>query len=322
MKTKERNIIDVRRLNPREKHPEIFRMFDLLETNEELVILNDHDPKPLYYQLIWERGECFQWAYLENGPERWMVSIVKGKQLETDTVGEIVSADYRKAEVFKKYGIDFCCGGKKTLRDACQERGVNVDMLKGELSRVKDRTDLTLHTFSDWNAEFLADYILNVHHTYTKRVLPELKSYAYKVSAVHSEFHPELTTIRERIDALNDELLHHMMKEENILFPYIKELASSSAPAGKPHFGTVKNPIAVMEQEHDDAGMILKEIRGLSNNYSLPPEACASYTLLYKLLMEFESDLHLHIHLENNVLFPKAKELEKLREKSKQISEL
>jgi regulator of cell morphogenesis and NO signaling len=296
-------------LEPKLKHPTIFRMFDELQPGEALTISNDHDPKPLYYQLLNERPQHFTWEYLMQGPDRWVVTIVKGDSRDNETVGEIVAGDWRKAEVFRKFGIDFCCGGKKTLTQVCQEKKVDASRILAELQRVSSESGQRALPFNDWALGFLAEYIVNTHHAYVRQALPEIRAYSRKVAMVHGEFHPELREISELVEALNEELMQHMDKEENILFPYIKQLSSKSNEPS--HLGSVANPIAVMEHEHDDAGRLLERIRSLSNNYQLPPEACASYTMVYRMLEEFESDLHTHIHLENNILFPKALLLEK-----------
>jgi regulator of cell morphogenesis and NO signaling len=308
------NILDVTSLPPKDKHPTIFRRFDALEEGETLTIANDHDPKPLYYQMIGERGPVFNWEYLEAGPEWWRVNITKKKQEEsTTTVGQLAASDLRKAEVFKKYGIDFCCGGKKTLVQACQDKGLDYVNLEKELRDLEFTRGPRASSYNQWPLDFLADYIVNTHHVYVESALPELRGYAAKVAEVHGKEHPELLRVQELVEEINAELTQHMMKEERVLFPYVKILADAKKKNIRPNesqFGSVKNPIQVMEMEHESAGQILHEIRELTNNYKLPAEACTSYTLLYKLIEEFEDDLHVHIHLENNILFPKAAELE------------
>jgi regulator of cell morphogenesis and NO signaling len=153
---------------------------------------------------------------------------------------------------------------------------------------------------------------VNTHHSYVKKYLPEIRGYAAKVAKVHGGAHPELATIQTLVETLNAELLGHLHKEEAILFPFIKRLVKvePGQNAFSP-FGTIQNPISVMELEHETAGGILEKIRALTNNYTLPADACASYSLLYRMLDEFENDLHTHVHLENNILFPKALALEK-----------
>jgi regulator of cell morphogenesis and NO signaling len=168
--------------------------------------------------------------------------------------------------------------------------------------------------YNDWSLSFLADYIVNTHHSYVSKSLPELRTYATKVAKVHGAHHPELIPVRQLVEDINEELTGHMVKEENILFPFIKQLEAAKSNGKKVEpsgFGTVENPINMMEHEHEAVGKNLEKIRVLTNNYALPEDACASYKLLFKMLEEFESDLFIHIHLENNILFPKALKLEK-----------
>ncbi len=310
------NILNVTLIEPKLKHPTIFARFDELKAGESLTIHNDHDPKPLYYQLLGERGNIFVWEYLEQGPSLWRVKMTRRLAGESDeTLGEIAAKDLRKAQVFKKYGLDFCCGGKKTVKEACAEKGIDVTKVEQELQTAdKNITSARPLPYNDWNLDFLADYIVNTHHSYVKKNIPDLNAYATKVARVHGGSHPELLEIARLSEEICDELSSHMVKEENVLFPYIKKLVASKnsgAAMNVDSFQTVKTPIDVMEHEHEAVGKNLEEIRRLSNDYALPVDACASYFFLYKLLEEFENDLHLHVHLENNILFPKAIELEK-----------
>ena len=309
------NILNVTLLEPRQKHPTIFVRFDELIEGECLTIHNDHDPKPLYYQLLGERGNIFIWEYQEQGPEWWIVKITKRITGDNEeTMGQIATKDLRKAQVFKKYGLDFCCGGKKTVKEACAEKGLDVTKVEQELQAADKMPASRPIPYSDWNLDFLADYIVNTHHSYIRNTLPDILTYAEKVKNVHGSQHPELVRINELVKDINAELTSHMVKEEKILFTYIKALVTAEKNAGALHaaqFGTVQNPINMMEMEHEMVGKNVEEIRALSQNYLLPADGCTSYSLLYKLLEEFEEDLHLHIHLENNILFPKALEMEK-----------
>ncbi len=309
------NILNVTLLEPRQKHPTIFVRFDELAEGESLTIHNDHDPKPLYYQLLGERGNIFTWEYQEQGPEWWIVSITKRITGENEeTLGQIATKDLRKAQVFKKYGLDFCCGGKKTVKEACAEKGLDVTKVEQELKAADKMPTSRPIPYNDWSPDFLADYIVNTHHSYVIKTLPDLLTYADKVKNVHGMQHPELVRINQLVQDINAELTTHMIKEEKVLFPYIKSLVAAqknTQPLQAAHFGTVQNPINMMELEHEMVGKNLEDIRKLTQNYTLPAEACASYSLLYKMLDEFEEDLHLHIHLENNILFPKALEIEK-----------
>lgn len=315
MQTTQENILNVTALEPRQKHPTIFARFDKLNEGESLTIHNDHDPKPLYYQLLGERGNIFTWEYLEQGPEWWKVRIRKNIENEgEETLGEIAAKDLRKAQIFKKYGLDFCCGGRKTVKQACADKGLDVTKIEQELQQADKNFSTRPLPYNDWGLDFLEDYIVNTHHSYIHKSLPEIRGYAAKVARVHGSRHPELLLIYKLVEEINEELSAHLVKEESILFPYIKELVAASKANGSfrsSNFGAVQNPINMMELEHEMVGKNLEQIRTLSNNYALPEDACASYSLLYRMLDEFEDDLHTHIHLENNILFPKAIELEK-----------
>lgn len=320
MLTLEENILNVTLLEPKQKHPTIFVRFDELEESQSLTIHNDHDPKPLYYQLLGERGNIFIWDYLEQGPESWKVKITKRVTGENEeTLGQIAAKDLRKAEIFKKYGLDFCCRGKKTVREACAEKGLDVTKVQQELQdadRNSTPRNSTLRPlpYGDWSLDFLADFIVNTHHSFVKKSLPDLRTYSAKVASVHGNHHPELLRIHQLVEDVNAEMSSHMVKEETVLFPYIKEILSATdkkQPLQASHFGTVQAPINMMEMEHDMVGRNMEEMRTISKDYFLPEDACASYSLLFKKLIEFEDDLFTHIHLENNILFPKALDLEK-----------
>lgn len=238
---------------------------------------------------------------------------VKVNYLE-ETLGNIAAKDLQKAQVFKKFGLDFCCGGKKTVSEACKDKGINPDVVVEELQNTNKQSFGPPLNYKEWEPGFLADYIVNIHHGYVKKNLPDLVMYANKVMKVHGKEHPELIEINDLVKEINKELSAHMEKEEKILFPYIKDLVAFSyklKPQSTPQFATVQNPITMMESEHEMVGNHLAQIRAITNNYNLPAGACASYTFLYRLLEEFEEDLHLHVHLENNILFPKALEIEK-----------
>lgn len=309
------SILDVTILEPRLKHPTIFEKFDSLNPGEDFIIHNDHDPKPLYYQLLAERGQTFVWEYVENGPEWWKVRIGKLAEGEKETtIGELVAKDYRKAQVFKKFGIDFCCGGKKTLSEVCNKKGIDIHRVEDELKNVDQQSLRTGDNYQNWELDFMCDYIINTHHNYVRESIPFLSEISQKVARVHGEHHPELVKVAEVFAGIAADLSMHLMKEENILFPYIKEMVlakKTGMPLPQAQFGQVANPITVMEQEHEGAGEDLSEIRELTNNYDVPADACTSYRILFKKLEEFEDDLHQHVHMENNILFPKAIELEK-----------
>jgi regulator of cell morphogenesis and NO signaling len=223
METLEENILNVTLLEPRQKHPTIFLRYDALKEGKSLTIHNDHDPKPLYYQLLGERGNTFIWEYLEEGPEWWKVRITKRIAGENDeTLGQIAAKDLRKAQIFKKHGIDFCCGGKKTVKQACAEKGLDVTLVEQELQQADKVSPTRPLPYNEWSLDFLADYIVNTHHTYVKKSLPELRGYAAKVAKVHGEHHPELLPIHELVEAVNAELTAHMIKKNAFCSPILK----------------------------------------------------------------------------------------------------
>lgn len=306
--------LDVTILDPRLKHPTIFEKFDQLGHEEAYIIHNDHDPLPLYYQLLGERGPNFTWDYLLNGPTYWEVKITKNSNdTKQPTIGEIVAKDYRKADVFKKYNLDFCCGGKKTVLQACIEKKVNFMDVDFDLNQIDKQNQLSNFDFDQWELDILIDYILETHHGYLNKSIPVLIDYTHKVSKVHGDTHPEVREIAQKFKEAAIELVDHMEKEESILFPYIKSLVNTKfniTSASNPVFGNINNPISMMEHEHEQVGNLLKSISTLSNNFNPPEGACTTFKISYLKLKEFETDLHQHIHLENNILFPKSIQLE------------
>lgn len=307
------NILKVYELEPRLKHATIFQRFAQVAEGNSLTIINDHDPKPLYYQMLGELGNVFIWEYLEQGPQWFQIKITRRRSGENEeTLGQIAAKDLRKAEVFKKYGLDFCCGGKKTVKEACVEKGIDPALVEQELNQADKNPVTRPLPYNEWTLDFLADYIVQTHHHYVRKALPDMVAYATKVASVHGGHHPELHDIRNLVLEVNTEMSSHMVKEEKVVFPYIKELVRNNGQASQAEdFGSIQSPINMMEEEHEVVGKALEEIRALSNNFTVPADGCASYQLLFKMLEEFESDLHIHVHLENNILFPKALEAEK-----------
>jgi len=308
------NIINVTLIEPKLKHPTIFKRFDELQGGESIIIHNDHDPKPVYYQLLGERGNVFTWEYLEEGPEWWKVKIRKRIAGENEeTIGELAAKDLRKVEIFKKYGLDFCCGGKKTVKEACAEKGLDVTKIEQELQQAAKAPASHPIPYDEWDLNFLSDYIVNTHHRYIRKNLPDITAYAEKVMRVHSDRHPELIGINNLVKELTSTLTTHIDEEEMILFPKIKTLVNTTKDAVTQKVSgseSLKSLVDSTETEHEVVGKELEEIRKLSNNFTLPDDACASYSLLFRMLDELENDTHLHIHLENNILFSKAVKLE------------
>jgi regulator of cell morphogenesis and NO signaling len=232
----------------------------------------------------------------------------------TKTVGEIVADSPSCAREFEAMGIDYCCGGKRTLSEACTQLNVSVEETLARLQ--KCAAQATTPEDKNWQALPLADLIAHItttHHAFVRSECPRINALADKVVGVHGKNHPELTQVKQIVTALNDELAVHLMKEEQILFPYVVRMEESvvaGEPAPPAMFGTVMNPIRMMMQEHDGAGDALRSLRLATGDYSLPEDACVSYRTLYQALKDFEKDLHQHIHLENNILFPRATAME------------
>ncbi len=233
--------------------------------------------------------------------------------LQERTVAEVVTENIKAAHVFKKHGIDFCCGGGISIKRACEKAKVDPAVLEAELVNLNNAPDRASN-YNSWKLDFLADHIVNVHHHYVEENSPLLLQYAKRVNHVHGAHYTELAEIETLVTQVVQAMAGHQRKEELILFPFIKKLVKAETEGGEvpsSHFGTVENPIHMMEDEHEEAGEIMRKISQLSNNYTPPQGACNTYRAFYAKLDEFEQDLHHHIHLENNILFPKALKLEK-----------
>lgn len=233
--------------------------------------------------------------------------------LSQRTLKEIVTEDFRTAAVFEQHALDFCCRGGNTVEAACREKGIDPAQVLKELLTLGTAGDRDAERTDHWQPDILAEHIVQRHHSYVRRMIPVLYAHTQKVASVHGTNHPETIRIAEAFAAVAQELQHHMMKEEQLLFPYITLMFQASlkgATIQRAPFGTVQNPIRMMEEEHRNAGDEMALIRALSNTYTPPEDACTTYRITFQELKEFEADLHRHIHLENNVLFPMALRLE------------
>lgn len=228
---------------------------------------------------------------------------MKKFDINVTTVGEIVALDYRAASVFKEAGIDFCCGGEKSIDEACREKAVDTLKLKEKLKELETSPDTSTHNFNEWELGFLCDYIINTHHKYVIRSLPEIVQYSKKISTVHGERHPELIEVADLFLQINHELLQHLKKEEEVLFPAIKEAVKRVYPGIK---NLIESEISRMSVEHEFAGGTMDKINEITKSYFVPADSCNTYQVTFKLLQQFEDDLHTHVHLENNILYPKA----------------
>ncbi len=232
---------------------------------------------------------------------------------ENSIIGELVAQDYRTASIFKTYGIDFCCQGNRTIKDACSTNKIDPHPVIDDLNRIFFSNKEQVVDYKSWPLDLLIDYIEKTHHRYVEEKTQEIIPYLNKICSVHGDHHPELHQINQHFNAAAGELAAHMKKEELILFPYVRKMVKvkqENLNLNAPHFGTIQTPIQMMMHEHTTEGERFRKIEELSNNYTPPPDACNTYRVTFALLKEFEQDLHLHIHLENNILFPKAIELE------------
>ncbi len=229
------------------------------------------------------------------------------------TIGEYVAQDFRTAAIFTKYKIDFCCKGDKTLDEVCQKKGLNAESIQEEIFSVLESKNDDGINFKSWPSDLLIDYILKTHHVYIEEKMPVLFAFLDKLCKVHGERHPELFEVNKLFKISGSELLNHLQKEEVILFPFIKTMEKAlieNTNIEQPHFGSVHNPIAMLRGDHETEGDLFAKISELTDNYTPPADACNTYKVTYAMLQEFEQDLHKHIHLENNILFPKAQKME------------
>ncbi len=234
-------------------------------------------------------------------------------QLISKTLSEIVNEQFQAASVFEKYHLDYCCKGKRSLQQACEEQDVPVINIVEDLENIYSQITNAID-FKNITLTELTDYIINTHHSYVKKEMPQIISYLQKVGSKHGNRHPEVYKIAELFAEISNEMTAHLQKEEKILFPRIRQIEQNGhqpIPLEVKTPGDLALPIINMENEHEGAGAKMNEIRILSNNYTPPEDACTTFKLLYASLQAFEIDLHHHVNLENSILFPKALMLEK-----------
>ena len=230
------------------------------------------------------------------------------------TIRDIVATDFRTAAVFQRFGLDFCCNGYRTIEQGCRDAGADEGTVLRELDAILSAPAGASPRFTEWEPPALVSYIVANHHGYVRKALPLLLEHTRKIADVHGERHSELLHIARLFERVADEMVDHMAKEERILFPFVVAMADAEAnhtALPRPPFGTVENPIRMMEHEHQFVGDAMAEIRLLTEAYTPPEDACATYRVCMQELEAFETDLHMHVHLENNVLFPKALDMER-----------
>jgi regulator of cell morphogenesis and NO signaling len=223
--------------------------------------------------------------------------------LETQTLAQIVTENFQAAPVFEKYGLDFCCKGKRPLVEACREKQIDVSSLLAELDGAL-KTPASRNDYNEMSPTELVEFIIRVHHTYIKFNAPQILQYLERVATKHGDRYPFMQEVYECFTRIKAEMDQHMAKEERILFPRIKAIDGSEV--GTEDLSALRSMIAVMEKEHDEAGSLTENIRVLTGNYAVPEGACTTFRLALASLQAFEEDLHQHVHLENNILFPKV----------------
>ncbi|UKB85699.1 iron-sulfur cluster repair di-iron protein [Chryseobacterium sp. MEBOG06] len=231
----------------------------------------------------------------------------------TDFIGDIVAEDFRAAAVFKRYGIDFCCKGGRTIEEACSQKKLKPEKIYEELETLPENEGASID-FNSWPLDLLTDYIEKKHHRYVEDKTSVLQDFLDKLCKVHGDRHPELFEISTLFNDSAHDLAAHMKKEELILFPFVRNMMKaklSGAALPQTVFGTVENPVHIMQHEHTVEGERFRKIAEITDEYLPPADACNTYKVAFAMLQDFENDLHKHIHLENNILFPKAIQLEK-----------
>ena len=229
--------------------------------------------------------------------------------IEMTTVGEIVTADFRTAQVFAARGIDFCCGGNMPLATVCAQKGIDPAQIIRELEAVQSEPGEQSLNFASWPLSFLADYIVNTHHAYLRENDDQIAAYARKIAAVHGANHPEVIKIAALFEKIAADMTVHLKEEEEVFFPTLKRAEAAKISGHQPDAidqETMRSALAKLYREHEEIGEAVHAIRHLAHDFAVPADACSTFTLTYQKLKEFENDLHKHVHLENNILFPKA----------------
>ncbi len=287
----------------------ILAKFDTLQKGESIIIRNEHNIDILLYQLLCDRGNTFSWEYIEKGPNIWRAAITRiAEEKQSPQIGILAVEDYRKAELFHRFGIDYCCNGNKSLKQAFEEAGLSEQIWNEWYIEALQYKDKEIHVFKNWEVTFLIEYIINTHHSYIRNNSDLIDRLAFKVSARHGYAYPELKELASRLKYFLRDLAIHINIEERDIFPVAERIAnrqknkSDIVHSEKEEMESFKRNII---EEHKVFGEEIKYFRHLTHNFKLPADACATYTHFYAKLLEFESDLIQHIHLENNILLAK-----------------
>jgi len=230
------------------------------------------------------------------------------------TLSDIVRADYRTADVFKKHGLNYCCGGRTALKEACAAQNIDYTLLQEELTTATKTIALPNNLpYHQWKVNFLVDYIVNVHHEYVKQTLPRLEGNLISFVNNHKKQYPELVAVESTFLQLYKIISQHTQVEEEVTFPYIKQIAnaySRKETYGNLFVRTLRKPLSSVDQDHREISALLSQLRSLTHQFTFPENACTNHRVIYQKLQELDNDLTQHKHLENNFLFPKAIEME------------
>lgn len=279
------------------RHATILGAFAGLAEGQELIITNDHDPQPLFYELKETYPGGFAWHYLKQGPSQWVVLLSRKKLLQNKTVSDLVLEDLALAKVFEAYGIDFCCHGNISLEEACRRHKLELDDVLRAIKKQGNEGVAWQPRFDAWSVPMLINYIVENHHTWERRQLDEVDALSVKVADHHGDDFPSVKKVREAVAHLKHAIVAHFAEEEEMLFPMILEKSKSI---------DLLKELERMKVEHAEVGVMLTDLTLLTNNFEAPAEACSSFRILYHKLRELKQDLLQHINLENNLLASKA----------------
>ena len=292
----------------------ILEKFDRLQPGESITIRNSYSMDILLYQLINDRGFTFSWRYLAKGPNAWRATITRlAFEKQSPKIGTLAAEDYRKAELFHKFGIDYCCNGNKPLKQAFEEAGLSEQIWNEWYIEALQYKDKDIHVFKNWEVTFLIEYIINTHHSYIRNNSDLINRLAFKVSARHGYAYPELKELASRLHYFLRDLEAHINNEEQTIFPVVKKIANRHRNPGEMSRSEAEEITALnhtLIEEHKILGEEIKCFRSITHNFKLPADACATFTHFYAKLLEFENDLIQHIHLENNILLAKMRKTE------------
>lgn len=329
----EEKVLDAICLNPSVKFQTIMNTFSELKEGETFILHNDHDPKPLFYKLKSTQGDTFTWDYLKEGPDVFEIRIGKkvldgteGQKKEeksvryfadhinfdenqSETLRTLAAKDYRKAEVFRKYGIDYAWKGNRSITEACEESEIEEnELIKAlQLAEKNYAGSIPSLDYYHWNMAFLADYILQTHHQYVKDNAERISQLAERTAREYGERNSTLKVLGEDVRPMIKDFMVHMSKEEDVLFPAIKQMLQllQNGKKNPGPGGDIAHAVEKMEAEHDETRVYLEKFRKITENYELTPDSSELQKQLYRELQLFENDTYLHVHLENNILFPK-----------------